>query len=189
MKHFIKWLAVGLFVLPGLVYAHGAPRLQVEESIIINADAATVWNTIKNFDSPHTWLDAIKSTEAKGGNEKGATRTLTLDGGATINETLKKFDEEKMSLMYQIDAISSVGEIDDHGHPHEVPAVPVSKLKGWLTVESVAEGTKVTWLAKFFRAYHGKHEPPAQLGDKAATDAMSGFFKTGLAGLKAKLEK
>lgn len=189
MKQLIKGLFLGLFLLPALVMAHGAPRLEVEESIVINADVATVWDAVKNFDNAHGWIPAIASTEATGGNEKGATRTLTLQNGATIAETLKKYDEAGMSYMYQITDISKAGEIDDHGEMHDVPAFPVGKYKAWVSVEAADGGAKVTWLAKFFRAYHGKHEPPAELGDKAATEAVTGLFQSTLADLKANLEK
>jgi len=85
--------------------------------------------------------------------------------------------------------MSAAGEVDDDGHPHEVPVVPVSKYKAWLTVAAVEGGSKVTWKGKFFRAYHGKHEPPVELGDKAAKDAITGIYKSGLENLKAQLEK
>jgi len=189
MKHLIKGLMLSLLLLPGLVLAHGAPRLQVEESIVINADAATVWNAVKNFDSAHQWLPAVEATDAKGGNEKGATRTLTLVGGATVSEKLKKFDEDKMSYMYEIKEISKAGEVDDHGEMHEVPAFPVSKYKSWVSVKAVDGGAEVKWVGKFFRAYHGSHEPPKELDDKTAKAAVTDLYQSSLANLKAQLEK
>lgn len=188
MKQLLKGLLLSLALLPALAYSHGAPRLKVEESIVINAEPAVVWNAIKNFDSAHTWITPVEATEATG-NDKGATRTLTLKGGATVSEELKKFDDEKMSYMYEITDISSAGEVDDHGEMHEVPAFPVSKYKAWVSVEAADGGAKVTWLAKFFRAYHGSHEPPAELGDKAATAAVTGLFTSSLENLKNTLEK
>ncbi|OUR72373.1 polyketide cyclase [Methylophaga sp. 41_12_T18] len=189
MKHLVKLLALFLMLLPALAYSHGAPRLKVTEEIVINAEPAKVWAAIKDFDQLHTWLPPIKSSTAQGGNEAGATRVLTTESGATIDETLKKFDDEKMSLMYAITAMSTVGEVDDHGEMHEVPAVPVSKYKAWLSVAAVDGGSKVTWKAKFFRAYHGKGHPPAELDDNAGKSAISGIFKSGLENVKAQLEK
>jgi len=189
MKFFARILTLGLIIMPVLAYSHGAPRLQVKESITINAAPATVWETIKNFDSLHQWHPAVKSTEATGGNEAGATRTLTLEGGATIEEVLKKFDAEKMTVMYAITKISAAGEVDDDGHPHEVPAVPVSKYKSWLSVQATDGGSKVSWKGKFFRAYHGKHTPPVELNDETAKNAISGIYKAGLENLKTQLEK
>ena len=54
MKAVLKSLVTGLFLLPALVFAHGASRLQVEETVVIDADADTVWNMVKDFDSLHT---------------------------------------------------------------------------------------------------------------------------------------
>lgn len=189
MKHLFKALILMVGLFPAIAFSHGAPRLQVSESIVINAEPAAVWAAIKDFNNAHSWIPAIEATDAQGGNEQGATRTLTLTGGATVSETLKKFDEANMSYMYEITAISKAGEVDDHGEMHEVPAFPVSKYKAWVSVKAENGGTKVTWLAKFFRAYHGSHEPPVELNDKTATDAVSGLFKSSLENLKVQLEK
>lgn len=188
MKAVLKGLVTGLFLLPALVFAHGASRLQVEETVLINADAETVWNMVKDFDSLHTWHPAIVSTEAQGGNEVGATRTLTLENNATITETLKRFDTEKMSYQYDIDSMSSVGQVDIEGEMHDIPAVPVSRYKAWVTVEAEGDQTKVTWLAKFFRGYTGNHHEPKELNDETATNAIQGIFRSGLDTLKAKIE-
>lgn len=189
MKQLIKGLLLSLALLPGLALSHGAPRITVEESIVINADPSTVWNAIKNFDNAHSWIPVVTATEANGGNEKGATRTLTLENGATISEELNKFDEEKMTYMYEITDISTAGEVDDHGEMHEVPAFPVSKYKSWVTVQAVDGGSKVSWKGKFFRAYHGNHHPPEKLGDDAAKNAVTGLYTSTLESLKASLEK
>ena len=189
MKQLFKGLVIGLSLLPALVMAHGAPRLQVEESIIINAAPDKVWAVISDFGGLAAWHPAVESVDATG-SEAGAKRTFTVTGGATVGNELKKVDAEKMTLMYTITDISKAGEIDDQGHPHEVPAVPVSKYKGWMSVSAVDGGSEVKWWGKFFRAYHGKQEvPPAELGDDAATNAISGFYKAGLESLKASLEK
>ncbi|AFJ02084.1 MxaD gene product [Methylophaga frappieri] len=188
MNALFKSLLTGLLLLPAVVFAHGASRLQVEETILINASPETVWAAIKDFDSLHKWHPAIEATEATGGNEKGATRVLTLKGGATINETLKKFDDASMTYMYQIDEISVVDQIEYEGHSFDVPAVPVSKYKSWVTVEAEGDRTKVTWLAKFFRAYTGKHHEPESLNDDTAITAISEFYKSGLQNLKSSVE-
>jgi len=189
MKLFTRLFTLAIMFMPIIVLAHGAPRLKVEETIIIKAAPADVWNAIKNFDDIHSWHPAIESTKASG-NENGATRTLTLGNGGTIEETLKKLDNEKMVMNYQITSMSNAGDIDDHGAPHEVPVVPVSKYKAWLSVKADAEGSKVSWKGKFFRAYHGhQNVPPKELDDNAAKSAISGIYKAGLENLKTQLEK
>ena len=189
MKLFTKTLALALLLIPAIAFSHGAPRLKVEESIIINAAPADVWNAIKNFDSIDKWHPAVKSVKASG-NDNGATRTLTLGNDGTIDETLKKVDHEKMVMNYAISAMSNSGDIDDHGEKHEVPVVPVSKYKSWLSVKAEGEGSKVSWKGKFFRAYHGHQSvPPKELNDNTAKSAISGIYKAGLENLKVQLEK
>ena len=61
MKQLLKGVLLSLALLPALAYSHGAPRLKVEESIVINAEPAVVWNAVKNFDSAHTWLPPVLS--------------------------------------------------------------------------------------------------------------------------------
>jgi len=189
MKNLFKAVIMAAAIMPAVAFSHGAPRITVTEEVTINAAPEKVWEAIKDFDNLHAWLPPIKSTKASGGNEVGATRTLTTQSDSTIDETLKKFDNDKMSMMYAITAMSTVGEVDDHGEMHEIPAVPVSKYKAWLSVKAVDGGSKVTWKAKFFRAYHGKGHPPVELDDKAAKNAITGIFKSGLDNLKMQLEK
>ena len=187
MKALFKGLITGLMLLPALAFAHGASRIEVNESITINAEPAKVWAVVKDFDSLHKWHPAIEATEATG-NDVGATRVLTLKDGSTITETLKKFDNESMSYMYQIEEMSKVGEIEYEGHTFEVPAVPVSKYKSWVTVEADGSGSKVTWVGKFFRAYTGNHHEPKELNDETAKAAITGIYKAGLESVKASVE-
>ena len=49
MKGLIKGLFTGLLLLPALVFAHGASRVEVEETMTINADPAKVWAAIKDL--------------------------------------------------------------------------------------------------------------------------------------------
>lgn len=188
MNALFKGLLTGLLLLPALAFAHGAARLEVEQTMTMNAEPAKVWAAIKDFDSLHQWHPAVASTEATGGNEKGASRVLTLKSGGTINETLKKFDDAKMSYMYQIDAMSTVGQVEYEGHSFDIPTVPVSNYKSWVTVEADGSGSKVTWLAKFFRGYTGNLHEPKELNDDTAKAAISGFYQAGLENLKASVE-
>lgn len=189
MNGLLKGLLTGLLLVPALAFAHGASRQQVEETVIINAAPATVWAAIKDFDSFSEWHPAVVSTEASGGNEPGATRTLTLENGATIEEELKRFNDEKMSFQYDIVSSSPVGQVDIDGEMHDVPVIPVSRYKSWITVEAEGEGSKVTWVAKFFRAYTGNHHEPEEMNDDTANAAVKGIYRTGLDNLKTMLEQ
>ncbi|PHS25581.1 MAG: polyketide cyclase [Methylophaga sp.] len=190
MKQQIRLLAIFLLTLPVVVMAATAPtRHVVEEKIVINADPAAVWEVVKDFDGIHNWHPAITATEATGGNEPGASRTITLADGNTITEELKTFSEEKQSFKYSIKNMSSVGTIDDHGETLDIPVIPVAKYVSFITVKAVDGGTEVTWKAKFTRAYGGHHEVPAELGDEVAVKAVTDIYKAGLGNLKAMLEK
>jgi hypothetical protein len=84
--------------------AHGPTRRKVQEHVEINAAPAKVWAVIGNFQDM-SWLGVVEKTEGDKGNEIGATRKLTLKGGATVDEELYKFDAEKMSYSYRITAV------------------------------------------------------------------------------------
>ena len=66
MNALFKGLLTGLLLVPALAFAHGAARLEVEETMTINAEPAKVWAAIKDFDSLHKWHPAIEATEATG---------------------------------------------------------------------------------------------------------------------------
>lgn len=177
-------------IMPAVTFASkDDSRLKVVETIVIYAAPAKVWSAIKDFSKAYTWIPAVEATSANGGNKPGATRTLTLKGGPTVSEELKKFDDEKMTYVYKITDVSSVGEINDHGTMHAVPAFPVSNYKSWVRVEAVDGGSKVIWGSRFSNAYQGSHKPPAGLDNKAAKAAVTGLYTSSLRNLKAMLEK
>jgi mxaD protein len=190
MKNQVKQLMAMLVLLPVVAIAANAPpRHTVEEKIVINADPATVWAAVKDFNSFHVWHPAVKATESTGPNEKGTQRTLTLEDGNTITEELQVFKEEGMTYKYAIKAMSSVGTVDDHGETLEIPVIPVNKYISFVTVKAVDGGSEVIWKAKFYRAYHGHHDVPEALGDDAAVNAVTAVYQAGLTNLKSMLEK
>lgn len=189
MNALLKGLFTGLLLVPALAFAHGASRQQVDETVIIDVDPATVWNAIKEFDKIHEWHPAVVSTQASGGNVPEATRTLTLENGATVENVLNRYDAEKMSFQYDIVSSSTVGQVDIEGEMVDVPVVPVSRYKGWVKVEPEGDGAKVTMTGKFFRAYTGKHHEPEEMNDATAKAAVSGMYRAGLENLKTMLEK
>jgi len=68
MKAYQKALFTGLLPIAALVFAHVRHVLQVEETVMINAEADTSWNMVKDFDSLHTMAHpAIISTAATSG--------------------------------------------------------------------------------------------------------------------------
>lgn len=184
MKKVILILSVWILVAPSAVYAHGPSRVKVEETILLNAAPNVVWKQIKDFDNLHSWLPLVEKTTSEGGNEKGATRELSLKDGGTIKEELKKYSDSKMSYSYKITEMSTAKTIDYAGETLEIKVLPVSNYKAWISVESDGtSGSKVTWKAKFYRGYMNNN-PPEQLNEDAAMSAVTKVFKAGLTNLK-----
>lgn len=165
-------LAVGLLTASSLVFAHGPTRQKVNESININAPASSVWAIIGDFGSADTWLPMVESTESTGGNEPGATRTLVLGPDAKLYETLKKHSDEKMSYSYRIPV-----------ETHDVNILPVNNYSSTLSVKESGDGCVVTWKGAFYRGYPN-NDPPPELSDEAAVEAVTAVYKAGLENLK-----
>lgn len=160
-------------LMPLAASAHGPTRQKVTETVEIDAPADKVWAVLGNFQDM-SWHPAVTSTEGKGGNEVGATRTLTLDGGGQIFEKLNKYDDAGKTLSYEITEV-------------DVKVVPVTNYAAHLTVTPDGDKSKVEWKSAFYRGYVN-NDPPPELSDEAAVKAITGIFQSGLEGLKKKLE-
>jgi carbon monoxide dehydrogenase subunit G len=183
--YFAPALLVALFA--SSVQAHGPVRQKVEEEITINAPAQKVWDIIKNFDDM-SWLPAVQSTSGKGGNEKGATRVLTLKSGGTITEELKKYDDAGKTYAYKITEMSTAKTISHAGAEEKVPVLPVDNYAANIEIEAKGDTSVVSWKAGFYRAYTNNN-PPAEMNEEAANTAVKGVFKDGLENLKKLAEK
>ncbi|RXG91668.1 SRPBCC family protein [Bradyrhizobium zhanjiangense] len=156
------------------VSAHGPTRQKVRESIEISAPPAKVWAAIGNFQDMG-WLPPVTKTEGQKGNEIGATRTLTLAGGPTVEEELYKYEPEMLSYSYRITKV-------------DVKVLPVTNYSSTLTVSPAPDGkAKLEWAGAFYRGYPN-NDPPPELSDEAAVKAVSGLYKAGLEALKKKIE-
>lgn len=156
------------------VWAHGPTRQKVRESIEINAPQDKVWAAIRNFQDM-SWLPPVTKTTGEKGNEIGATRQLTLTGGATVDEELYKYEPEMMSYSYRITKV-------------DVKVLPVTNYSSTLSVSPAPDGrSKLEWAGAFYRGYPN-NDPPPELSDEAAKTAVSGLYKTGLEALKKKIE-
>jgi hypothetical protein len=159
----------------GTAWAHGPTRRKVQESIEINAPPAKVWAVIGNFQDMN-WLEPVGKTEGEKANEIGATRRLTLKSGGTVDEELYKYDFEKMTYSYRITAV-------------DVKVLPVTNYSSTLTVTPSADGkgSLVEWAGAFYRGFPN-NEPPPELNDEAAINAVTGLYHGGLEALKKKIE-
>jgi mxaD protein len=159
-----------LSLLAAGVCAAAAPPLQVKKSITIAAPADKVWEASKNFNGLAAWAPALASDEIVSGtnNTPGAVRLLTLKGGGTIKEKLLQFDDTGHRFRYAI--LEGV--------------LPVSHYTSSFVVTSLGKDkTLVTWSGRFKRK-NPADNPPDTESDKAATDAISGVYQSGLDSLK-----
>jgi hypothetical protein len=168
-------IAFAALALPQAGWAHGPSRQKVTETVEIDAPPAKVWAAIADFHDM-SWLPGVTKTTGAGGNEPDtATRQLTLDGGATIDESLYKYDAEAMSYSYRIDTV-------------DVKVLPVNNYSSTITVLP-ADGGKSTveWRGAFYRGYPN-NDPPPELNDDAAIKAVTAVYRKGLESLKKKVE-
>jgi carbon monoxide dehydrogenase subunit G len=163
-----------LMCVPAVAFAHGASRLKDTESVEINAPPAKVWKVMGNFHDM-SWLPGVVSTTGTGDNTPGvAKRVITLKGGATVEESLYKYDAADMSYSYAIDKV-------------DLKVLPVTNYSSTLVVLPDGDKSKVEWRGAFFRG-DPNFNPPPDLSDDAAMKGVSGLYKAGLAGLKKKVE-
>jgi mxaD protein len=185
MKNLQLWSGLILALWVSVSFAHGPSRVKVEETIVIDASADKVWDLIKGFDKLHTWLPAVESSDTQGGNEKGATRVLTLKGGGTITEELKSYKAAKKSMKYKITDMSTVKTVHHElsGKDVDVPVLPVDTYSATITVKDKGGQAEVTWKAAFYRAFLN-NEPPEEMNEEAGIKAVTGVLKSGLENLK-----
>ncbi len=74
---------------------------QISKSTTLNASANEVWGTVGDFNGLPKFVPAF-SASAMEGDGVGARRTLTLQDGGTILESLESLDEEARTLTYAI---------------------------------------------------------------------------------------
>ncbi|MGH6834817.1 MAG: SRPBCC family protein [Methylocella sp.] len=169
--------AIALFalVLPHAGWAQGPVPLKITETIQIDAPPTKVWATIKDFHDM-SWHPAVAKTTGEGGNEPNAAkRQLTLGNGATIDESLHKYDAGAMSYSYRIDKV-------------DVKVLPVTNYSSTITVVPTGGGkSAVEWRGAFYRGFPNS-DPPPELNDAAALKAVGGIYRAGLENLKNKVE-
>jgi hypothetical protein len=168
-------MALAALALPRVGWAQGPTPQGITEMIEINAPPAKVWATIKDFHDV-SWLPGVAKTTGAGGNEPDvAKRQLILASGATIDESLSKYDAGAMSYSYRIDKV-------------DVKVLPVTNYSSTITVLPGEGGkSRVEWRGAFYRGYPDNDLPP-ELSDEAALKAVGKVYRAGLENLKKKVE-
>lgn len=171
MRNLYKLGLIGLLLIPALASAHGPSRLKVVKEIDINAAPEKVWAVIADFCAIQDWHPAVTKCESSGGTEEGTTRVLTLENGEAFTEELLNYSGEEMSYGYRI---------SEPNHD----AVPVGTYGSTIDVnEGENGGTKLVWKGFFYRAY-ANNDPPPELSDEAAVEAVTGIYESGMAKIK-----
>lgn len=175
MRKLFAVFLVALVAAPVVADAHGPTRKKVVETINISAPPEAVWNVVKDFGNMQRWHPAVVDSVANGGNEPGATRTLTLAGGQELEERLEKFSDEKMNFSYRI--------AEDN-----VEALPVTNYSSRLSVKPDGNGGSVVeWKGGFYRGDPDNNPEPG-LDNEAAVKAVTEVYVSGLQNLKKVVE-
>ncbi|MDP4021378.1 SRPBCC family protein [Methylobacterium sp. NEAU 140] len=170
----VPFLAPALALAAGAALAHGPTPQKVAQSVTIRAKPDAVWTLAGPFGGIGAWHPDVAKVEATGGDAEGATRTVTLKNGGVLVEGLDEWKADGRTYSYRM------------SEP-DLKALPVSSYSATLTVTPDGDGSKVEWIARFYRGDTG-NEPPENLSDAAGRAAMTRYFADGLKGLKAKLE-
>ncbi len=186
MKRISLFVSLMTLLIAGSVYAHGPVRAKMTASIVVDAPADKVWEVIKNYDDM-SWHPAIKSVACEEGNKKGSERVLTLKKGGTITEVLKAYKGDKMSYKYKITEMSSSGTVHHAGQDEDIPVLPVANYAATITVKDKGGKSEVTWVATYYRAYVNNN-PPAELNEEAADEAVKKVLVDGLVNLAKKFD-
>ncbi len=186
MKKISLLISLALVFFASASTAHGPVRGKMTATVFVDAPADKVWAVISNYDDM-SWHPAITNVEADNGNDKGSVRVLTLKGGGTITEELKKHDDAKMSYKYKITDMSTVKTIQHAGQDEDVPVLPVENYQATLTVKDKGGKSVVTWVATYYRGYVNNN-PPEELNEEAADAAVTAVLTDGLTSILQRFE-
>jgi mxaD protein len=161
------WLAILSLCVSGAVFAHGPTPQKTDETVQVAATPDVIWKKISEPCGVSKWHPEIAECEVV--NEK--QQRLTLKNGKKILQEIDEIATAEMTIAYRF-----AGEVD-------ITALPVSSLNGKIKVAADGSGAKVSWTARYYRAFTG-NEPPAGQDDESAKNAIDAFVKAGLNGLK-----
>lgn len=153
-------------------YAHGPTPRKTDETVLVAAKPEVVWKLLSDPCAIAKWNPELSACNSNAPNK----RTLTLKNGGSISEEVDEQLPAEMSISYRLGADS------------EVKALPVSSLTGRIKVKAEGEGSKVSWMARYYRA-DTTNEPPEELNDEAAQNAVDAYVRVALKGLSAMLDK
>ncbi|WP_439816813.1 SRPBCC family protein [Zavarzinia sp. CC-PAN008] len=135
-------------------------KVAVEEKIAAPADK--VWPVISNFGGIEVGpgVEAFKLE----GSGVGAVRTITLTGGAAIQERLEAHDDAKRSFSYAVINKDS--------------PLPIANYLATVVVTPDGDGSKVHWSSTF---------DPVGISEAQAEAMIAPLYRQAIQGTRAKL--
>jgi len=125
----------------------------------LHAPAADVWEIVRDFGGLGKFLAPVKSCTVRG-EGIGAIRTLILQDGARIDETLEKLDDAARVLVHSIAS----------------SPLPLDQYVATMTVRELGpDACEVEWASTFH---------PAGAPEAKAREIVEGVYTAGFAGLK-----
>jgi hypothetical protein len=141
-------------------------KLKVEVKDRIKAPAEAVWALVRDFGGVTKWNppSAIEGCSVEG-DGIGAVRTLTLPGGAALQERLEAFDEGAMSMSY-----SFTGKL----------LLPLEDYYATMRVSPAGEGEcDLEWSSSF---------GPGPMPEADAKSTVEGIYTGGIQALRSATE-
>lgn len=135
--------------------------VSVKVSERVEASADQVWDLFRDFGGIQRFTSGFEKVEVSGSGI-GAVRTITLPGGAALQERLEAFDDRGRKLQYAI-----------VGGP-----IPVSNYLATIEVRDEGKACRIDW---------SSHFEPKGISDDQARAMIEGVYKGGIAGVKKAL--
>jgi carbon monoxide dehydrogenase subunit G len=135
--------------------------VSVKVSERVEASADRVWDLFRDFGGIQRFTSGFEKVEVSGSGI-GAVRTITLPGGAALQERLEAFDDRGRKLQYAI-----------VGGP-----IPVSNYLATIEVKDEGKACRIDW---------SSHFEPKGISDDQARAMIEGVYKSGIAGVKKTL--
>jgi carbon monoxide dehydrogenase subunit G len=135
--------------------------VSVKVSERVEASADRVWDLFRDFGGIQRFTSGFEKVEVTGSG-LGAVRTITLPGGAALQERLEAFDDRGRKLQYAI-----------VGGP-----IPVSNYLATIEVKDEGKACRIDW---------SSHFEPKGISEDQARAMIEGVYKGGIAGVKKAL--
>ncbi len=136
---------------------------EVKVSEEVGASAEAVWKLLRDFGGIQKWAAGIESCSVDG-EGIGAVRTLGVAGGASLQERLEAFDDQRRTFSYSIIGASPL-PVTDY----------LSKVE---VTQTGPDSSRVDWSASF---------EPKGISEEQAQQIVRGIYTGGIDGLKKTL--